>query len=71
MEKNVNDPTISIRCPRCKRMVGDDIYDNLYIVHSTDYSSKKILHPEFILEVKCSKCHIYNTIFSGGIKNKK
>jgi hypothetical protein len=49
-------------------MAGDDIYDKLFIVHSTDYISKRILQPEFILEVKCSKCHIYNTIFSGGIK---
>jgi hypothetical protein len=48
-------------------MIGDDIKGNIYIVHSTDFVSKRFSKVDFILEVKCSKCRIYNTIFAGGV----
>lgn len=57
-----------VRCPRCKRMVGDDIGNNIFIVHSTDLDLNKFKEiPDFILEVKCTKCRVFNTIFAGGV----
>lgn len=51
-------------CGKCNKMLGNDMNENLYILPSSDLNITRLKKkPSALIEIKCNRCHLFNTIF--------
>jgi hypothetical protein len=60
-----------LKCCNCSKVLLDDILESVTIDCSTNINNFKESTPNTVLEIKCRRCGMYNTIYQGGVADVK